>query len=131
VKSTVFSTSDYERLLHDPTYLTTLQVLFAQSTVVFIGYSMRDKYVLDLFVSNCGARPLFGDGPHFLVQSADSPPMPESIKVIRYLPEPYADHRSAITVLDIIRVTKDPSIDGFAPAAEGPPGKLHFRADIL
>src|SRR4029077_6404409 len=49
----------------------------------------------------------FGDGPHFLVQSDESPSLPESIRVIRYAPEPYSDHRSAMTVLDIIRVVRD------------------------
>lgn len=128
INSTVFATSDYERLQRDPTFLTTLQKLFSQALVVFVGYSLRDKYVLDLFASNCGARPLFGDGPHFLVQSTDSPPLPESIKVIRYLPEPYADHRSAITVLDIIRVTKDPSIEGLAPRPDAPSGEVAFQS---
>jgi hypothetical protein len=79
VESTVFTTADYQRLLDAPTCLSTLQLLFAQATVVFVGYSLRDKYALDLFEANCGARPLFGDGPHFLVQSSDSPPLPESI----------------------------------------------------
>ena len=59
VESTVFTTTDYQRLLADPTYLRTLQVLFAQATVLFIGYSLRDEYVLDLFRANCGATPPF------------------------------------------------------------------------
>jgi len=120
VESTVFTTSDYQRLLATPTYLSTLQGLFAQAAVVFVGYSLRDKYVLDLFAQNCGARPLFGDGPHFLVQSSDSPPLPDSIKTIRYLAEPYADHRSAITVLDIMRVTRDAGAGWFAPGHDEP-----------
>ncbi|MFZ3216170.1 MAG: SIR2 family protein [Candidatus Acidiferrales bacterium] len=128
VNSTVFAKSDYKRLERDAAYLTALQVLFSQATVVFVGYSLRDKYVLDLFVSNCGARPLFGDGPHFLVQSSESPPLPESIKVIRYLPEPFADHRSAITVLDIIRVTRDPSIEGFAPRHDEVRAEVAFES---
>jgi hypothetical protein len=120
VESTVFTTADYQRLLHAPTYLRTLQVLFAQATVVFVGYGLRDKYVLDLFEANCGARPLFGDGPHFLVQSSGSPSLPETIKVIRYLPEPYADHRSAITVLDVIRATRDVGTGWFASDNDQP-----------
>ena len=126
VESMVFTTTDYQRLLDAPTYLRTLQVLFAQATVVFIGYGLRDKHVLDLFAANCGARPFFGDGPHFLVQSSDSPPLPESIKVIRYLPEPYADHRSAITVLDVIRVTRDTGTGWFAPENESPRAETVF-----
>jgi len=126
VQSTVFTSSDYRRLLDHQTYLRTLQVLFAQATVLFIGYSLRDKYVLDLFEANCGARPLFGDGPHFLVTSSDSPPLPESISVIRYLPEPYADHRSAITVVDIVRVTTDAGSGWFAPENDAARGETVF-----
>jgi hypothetical protein len=131
VDSTVFATTDYERLLASPTYLTTLHVLFAQATVVFIGYSLRDRYVLDLFQKNSGARPLFGDGPHFLVQANDSLVLPETIKVIRYLPEPHADHRSAITVLDIVRVTKDSGTGWFAPVNEQPHAETAFESSYF
>jgi hypothetical protein len=135
VESTVFTTSDYRRLLDDPTYLRTLEILLAQATVVFIGYSLRDKYVLDLFMANCKARPLFGDGPHFLVQSSEAPALPESIKVIRYSPELYADHRSAITVLDVIRVTRDIGTGWFAPENNAPReetifGSGYFLTDV-
>lgn len=126
VESIVLTTTDYQRLLNDPTYLRTLQALFAQAAVVFIGYSLRDKYVLDLFEANCGARHLFGDGPHFLVKSGDSPPLPESINVIRYLPEPYADHRSAITVLDIVRVTGETGPEWFTPENDAPRAETVF-----
>ncbi len=128
IKSTVFASSDYERIVQDPTYLKTLQVLFSQASVVFIGYSLRDKYVLDLFISNCGARPLFGDGPHFLIQSTDGPSLPESIKLIRYLPEPFVDHRSAMTVLDIVRVTQDPKVEGFPAGQDGQPREAQFQS---
>ncbi len=111
VESVIFSSRDYQKLVGETEYLRTLEALFARATVVFIGYSLRDKYVLDLFASNCGARHLFGDGPHFLVEADESPSsppsLPESIKTIRYLPEPHSDHRSAMTVLDIIRVVGD------------------------
>lgn len=135
VESTVFTTTDYQRLVGDPKYLRTLQGLFGQATVLFIGYSLRDKYVLDLFEANCDARPLFGDGPHFLVSSSDSPPLPESIRAIRYLPEPYADHRSAITVVDIVRVTRETGPTWFAPENNAPReetvyGSGYFLTDV-
>lgn len=127
VESAVFSTTDYERLLREPEYLRTLEMIFAQATVVFIGYSLRDKYVLDLFAANCGARRLFGDGPHFVVTSTGSLGLPDSIKTIRYLPEPHADHRSAMTVLDIIRVVRE---NGghvwFSPEDESPRTESKF-----
>jgi hypothetical protein len=131
VETTVFTTTDYQRLLDHPTYLRSLEVLFAQSTVVFIGYSLRDKYVLDLFAANRAARPLFGDGPHFLVCSNDSPPLPESIRIIRYLPEPYADHRSSITVVDIVRVTQETGPGWFTPANDAQRGETVFESSYL
>jgi len=135
VESTVFTTSDYERLLQDPAYLRTLQAMFAQATVIFAGYSLRDEYVLDLFAANCDARPLYGDGPHFLVQSNDAPNLPESIKLIRYFPEPHADHRSALTALDVVRVTRDAGTEWFTPEnheqhAETVFGSAYFLTDI-
>ena len=120
VGSTVFTTSDYRELMNDPQYLRTLEALFARSIVVFIGYGLRDKYVLDMFEANCKARPLFGDGPHFLVQGGGSRLLPESIKTIRYLPEPHADHRSAMIVLDIVRVVRDGGHVWFAPQNASP-----------
>jgi len=136
IDSAVFTTSDYRRVMDDPTYLGTLQSLLAQATVVFIGYSLRDKYILDLFIANCQTRPFFGDGPHFLVQSGDAPQLPESIKIIRYVPQPYVDHRSSITVLDIIRATKQGGSGWFAPVDRQPvaqPGfdSGYFITDIM
>lgn len=115
IDSVVFTTTDYENLVKDSTYLQTLASLLSQSIVVFVGYSLRDKYVLDLLQVNAAARPLFGDGPHFLVQSTETPPLPDNVRSIRYLPEPHADHRSAITVLDIIRVTENTGTNWFRP----------------
>jgi hypothetical protein len=126
IESTVFTTTDYERLLQNPKYLRTLQRLFSQATVIFVGYSLRDEYVLDFFAANCEGRDLFGDGPHFLVQSTETQALPDSVKVIRYLLEPYADHRSAMTVLDVIRVTREKGNIGFGPGNEKPEAKPKF-----
>ena len=128
IESTVFSSRDYQSLLEIPGYLRTLEILFAQSTVVFVGYSLRDKYVLDLFAANSKARPLFGDGPHFLVQSGESPALPDSIKTIRYLSEPHTDHRSAITVIDIVRLVKQKGHLWFSPEDERPPAEKRFAS---
>jgi hypothetical protein len=136
VQSTVFTTTDYQQLTGDGGYLKTVQLLFALATVVFVGYSVRDEYVLNLFVANCGARPLFGDGPHFLVSSNPLPGLPDSIKKIRYVPEPHADHRSAISVLDIVRVVRDGGHVWFAPENAAAPKEekrtsAYFISDIV
>lgn len=118
VQSAVFTTTDYLELITDTTHQRVMEQLFAQAIVVFIGYSLRDKYVLELFERNSNARQLFGDGPHFVVQTSGSGTMPNSIKPIRYVPETPGDHRSAMTVLDIIRVVKEGGHVWFAPENE-------------
>jgi SIR2-like domain/SEC-C motif len=136
IQSTVFTTSDYQELLESSEYARVVETLLQQATIVFLGYSLRDRYILDLLQRNCEGRPLFGDGPHFLVQSSASPALPESIKVIHYLPEPYGDHRSAITVLDIVRVTRETRKNWFAPIKtheHGKPmfGSSYFLTDVV
>lgn len=134
IESVVFAASDYQQLMARGTCLATLQVLFAQAAIVFVGYSLRDKYVLDLLLASSSARPLFGDGPHFLVQAGQGPALPPSVRAIRYIPEPHGDHRSAVTVLDIIRVTKDVGAEWFAPenqeGAGGAFSSAYFLTDV-
>jgi hypothetical protein len=120
LESSIFTSTEYSELLANPGYLKTLQFLFAQATVVFVGYSLRDKYVLDLFAGASGFKPLFGDGPHFLVCTDEFQDLPESVQTIRYTLDPYADHRSAITVLDIIRVVRNGGHVWFSPENESP-----------
>jgi hypothetical protein len=103
VQSLVFTATEYKAIAADIEHLGLLKSLFLQSCVVFLGYGLKDKHILDLFLANSTARSLFGDGPHFAVLPAKMASLPESIKEIRYIPEPHADHRSANIVLDIIR----------------------------
>lgn len=107
IGSVIFTAKDYELLLSNSSYTKSLQALFLRATVVFIGYGLRDDYVVRLFQENSSIRALFGDGPHFAVTSGELTGLPESVKKIRYMVEPFSDHRSAITVLDIIRVVRD------------------------
>jgi hypothetical protein len=118
IESLVFKSTDYRNLLSESGFLTTMRQLFSQATVIFVGYSLRDQYILNLITENCEARPLFGDGPHFAIQSTESQSLPESIQSIRYLSDSFADHRSAMIVLDIVRVVKDGSHVWFAPQDE-------------
>jgi len=91
--------------------------------------------VLDLFNKISDARPLFGDGPHFLVQPSDSQGLPNSIKTIRYVNEPYSDHRSSMMVLDIVRTVREQGTVWFesqneAAAATGEFASGYFISDI-
>jgi hypothetical protein len=116
----VFFAEDYKTLLEDRAYVKILESLFLRSTVVFLGYGIKDEYVVNLLLANLGARHLFGDGPHFVVQSSELPTLPETVKAIRYIPEPHSDHRSAIAVLDVIRCVQTGDHVWFAPAHEVP-----------
>lgn len=118
VEAVVFSSRDYQRIQLDSHYLEALKALFGRATVIFIGYSLRDKYVLDLLASRCGDRPLFGDGPHFVVCSDQPSGLSESVKPIRYVTDVYSDHRSAVLVLDIVRAVKAGPEISFTAEAE-------------
>ncbi len=120
LNSIIFTSTDYRDLLANSGYLKTLQLIFAQATVVFVGYSLRDKYLLDIFSGVCGLKPLFGDGPHFIVCTDEFNDLPDSVMSIRYTLDPYADHRSAITVLDIIRVVRTGGTVWFSPEDKSP-----------
>ena len=56
MESTVFATSDYDRLALDPHYLQAVKYIFTSCTVVFLGYSVRDDYVIRLLEQNQPSR---------------------------------------------------------------------------
>ncbi|GAG17581.1 unnamed protein product, partial [marine sediment metagenome] len=103
IKTTVFTSDDYTTLIGESQYLNLLKHIFGETTVVFLGYSLGDQYVLDTLQSSAEQHGIFGDGPHFAVISDDDLSLPTSVRQIRYLPEPHLDHRSAMQILDTIR----------------------------
>lgn len=131
VETTVFSDTDYQRLVSQEGYREVLQTLLMQSMVLFVGYSLRDEYVLNLLTKNMAVQNLFGDGPHFLIQPGGSTQLPDSVHLIRYSPDPYADHRSAITALDIIRVVKNQGHVWFTAEDDSPQGKEEFKSSYF
>ncbi len=66
-QSMVFTDDDYSRLIGKASYLATIRELFSLSTVVFVGYSLRDEYLVKLLLESESNHPLFGTGPHFLI----------------------------------------------------------------
>jgi hypothetical protein len=102
VETTVFTKSEYASLSSSKTYLDVIQQIFATGSVMFLGYGLRDKYVLDLLASAADSRRLFGAGPHFAVTSSGGPEPPGEVRTIKYLQRPGQDHRGALQVLDII-----------------------------
>jgi hypothetical protein len=101
VESTVFTHDDYEALRADTAYINTLRLIFSLGTVVFLGYSVSDQYVIDLLTDNARDLSLFGTGPHFVVSSEFKGST--TLRQIKYSLKRFADHRSALTVLDLIR----------------------------
>lgn len=107
VESMVFASSDYERVLKKASYLAALKEVFSVSTVVFLGYSVRDDYLLKLLLESEVQHPIFGAGPHFLITSSEVTHLPKSVKTVRYEAE-HADHRDALQVLEAINNAYSP-----------------------
>ena len=107
VESTVFTTDEYSRLAANQQYLAVLKHVFTQSSVVFVGNSLGDDYVISLLLASDSHKPIFGTGPHFAVLPKDRVSLPTSVLKIRYIAETEADHRSPLTVLDIIKAAQD------------------------
>jgi hypothetical protein len=103
VQSTVFTTQDYAAIAADECYLEVLRSVLTASSVVFIGYSLRDQYLFDLLARTSHVLSLFGDGPHFLVSAEDRLALPDSVNLIRYRTDLHTDHRSAILAVELLR----------------------------
>jgi hypothetical protein len=100
---TVFRTNDYDALLSQLPLLETLQEIFDRSSVIFVGYSLQDEYVLSRLRNGQAKAVQLGNGPHFAFLSDATRALPENVKAIRYSPEPHKDHRSVISVLEEVR----------------------------
>lgn len=101
IASTVFTTRDYEQLVSDSAFLHCVDLIFSSCTVIFLGYGVRDNYLIDLLTQQRKHFALFGSGPHFAV-TTDAINVP-SIHRIDYHVKLYPDHRAAVTVLSYIR----------------------------
>lgn len=107
VEQTVFTTEDYLKLGKDPAYLSLVKHVFAEATLIFIGYGLKDEYVLNALTALEPRSRVFGNGPHFLVTPSAPPVLPSSIMPIKYFVGMQKDHRSASMVLDIILASQE------------------------
>jgi hypothetical protein len=73
VDTTVFTRDEYASLIQNKTLLRVIEQVFTTGSVVFLGYGLRDKYVLDQLSNAAQLRPLFGAGPHFAAITNASP----------------------------------------------------------
>jgi SIR2-like domain len=107
VEQTVFATEDYRNLEKDPAYLSLLKHVFAEAMLIFIGYGLKDAYVLKTLNALQPESKIFGTGPHFFVTASPPPDLPSTILPIKYFVGMQEDHRSAVMALDIIRASQD------------------------
>jgi len=101
VESMVFSKRDYESIQLDDGYLDAVRRMFTDTTVLFLGYGLRDEYVFQSLQTCSTVRPLFGTGPHFIITPDRRTELPATVRRIRYEAEA-ADHRDALEVLEVI-----------------------------
>jgi hypothetical protein len=136
VESMVFSDDDYKKLTENATYLAALREIFSVATVVFVGYSLRDDYLLKLLADSDKNHPLFGTGPHFLVTPGDAKHIPESVKKIQYTAE-FSDHRDALIALEVLvdawssKDTKKTRRDHDSDSQRKRPKSAYYLADLL
>lgn len=136
VRSTVFTVDDYAALLSDDSFKALLERILAATTVIFIGYGLQDDYVLSMLARDRDISILFGDGPHYAILSHDHASLPSNVRIIRYIPEPYRDHRAPITIIEEIRYIRAGGADvtAFIPFTSEQPRKIqsaHLLFDIF
>jgi hypothetical protein len=102
IESTVFTTEDYAELVKKETYLSIIENVFSRGTVIFIGYSLSDEYVINLLRASSSKRPIFGTGPHFALFSRDDTSLPNNTKRIKYSLIQHKDHRAALQVVNLV-----------------------------
>jgi len=102
IETAIFKTDDYSLLAEDSCFVECLKYLMAACSIVFLGYGVRDRYVVELLQRSATTHSLFGDGPHFLIASDARPELPRSVHLIRYQTEFHTDHRSSILAIELI-----------------------------
>lgn len=102
--SLVFTDEEYARLAANETLLHALASVFERAVVSFVGYGLRDQYVLNLLDKVAGLNKLFGTGPHFALRSSIDSLLPASVRTIQYSAELHRDHRSVIQVVEEVGI---------------------------
>jgi hypothetical protein len=118
-------------LASDGTFTEVLRSLLTTCSVVFIGYSLRDQYLLDLLGRNADLLSLFGDGPHFLISAEERLGLPESVNIIRYRTDLHTDHRSGILAVELLgRPPEEADLLRYDRAKCPPLQSAHFLNDF-
>src|SRR6266851_3673589 len=131
-ESLVFASSEYEEISTDSAYLAALTSIFEIGTVIFLGYGVRDEYIVDLLHRNADNHRLFGGGPHFIVSSS-STHSEVGFDWIVYSNTTSADHRAALYILDFIkqkRISITSAIKGTSISSCKPTESAIFISDF-
>ncbi len=132
VESMVFTSGDY-RSIQRPEYLRALVSIFSNANVLFVGYGLRDDYVLRLLQASTTERPLFGTGEHFVITAEDRLGPPSTVRSIQYVPE-VADHRDSLQVLEALvdsRARTSTRVEEPDHGEENTEESIYFIADIM
>jgi len=128
ITSCVFTSEEYEELVRDEAYLSTIEHVFGRGSVLFIGYSLSDEYVINLLTRASLKRPLFGAGPHFAALSGDQPSLPDNTRQIKYSLVQHKDHRAVLQVVNVVVSARQSRDDEIIPAEKKRPKKAEFRS---
>lgn len=109
ITSTVFSSSDYNKIINDKKFIAAMKSIFTISSTLFLGYGLQDQYIINLLNENDSEHIIFGTGPHFLITSQATPPE-NGVYKIGYDTTLHQDHRAALTILNIIDQEIHPTI---------------------
>lgn len=108
-ESMIVTSSDYEGLLNRGDFLHALTVILSQARILFVGYGLRDQYLIDRLDSIDALQSLIGGGPHFMPTTELQRKWPESVNPIHYSTDLHRDHRSQLVVLEeVIRSASTP-----------------------
>ncbi|HXA63599.1 MAG TPA: SIR2 family protein [Bryobacteraceae bacterium] len=101
IETVVFRNEDYQAIAKDQGFIECVKHLLDTCSVVFIGYGMRDQYLIELLSQTAAVHSLFGTGPHFLISTTLRPELPSSVNVVQYRTDFHTDHRSSILSLEV------------------------------
>ena len=133
VSSTIFTKEDYASIENSPTYINSIKTIFDLSTVVFVGYGLRDEYILKIIRRSEELDKVFGTGPHFAILSETKNELPSSIKQIQYAARPHQDHRASIQIIEELSCQNASAVltDSQEKAQGSNLCSAHFLSDIF
>ena len=135
VETMVFSARDYDGVPTDTPFVNALRSVFADCSVLFVGYGLQDDHVIAALKRGAETHPLFGTGPHFIVLPEGSSQVQANVRRISYRVDP-ADHRSALLTLEAVadmQAHERPTATASGSAASGQRDRdsVYFLGDLL